>query len=137
MLRLRPAAADMPWKPAVRRKINFTPVRMQALRDVFCIDAVEMPLALDRRMKKFRQDLAQYGVHLSRNTLDQLWGYCSAMLAINKLPAEEVLDRAIAQKALPCILAEAPVECLRKLGNILIGLPHCQEILKQPLPIMI
>ena len=137
LLRLQPAAADMPWKPALRRKVNFTPVRMQTLRDVFCIDAVEMPVALDRRMKKFRQDIARYGVRLSRNTLDQLWGYCSAMLAINKLPAEEVLDRAIAQKALPCILAEAPVECLKDLGAMLSGMPHCQALLKQPLPIMI
>ena len=137
MLRLQPAAADMPWKPAVRRKVNFTPVRMHTLREVFCIDAVEMPVALDRRMKKFRQDIAQFGVRLSRNTLDQLWGYCSAMLALNKLDVEEVLDRAIAQKALPCILAEAPVECLKKLTVILSGLPRCQELLKQPLPIMI
>ena len=137
LLRLQPAAADMPWKPALRRKISFTPVRMQALRDVFCIDAVEMPLALDRRMKKFRQDLAQYGVRLSRNTLDQLWGYCSAMLALNKLDVEEVLDRAIAQKALPCILAEAPVECLKNINYMLSGMPHCQKLLKQPLPIMI
>ena len=137
MLRLQSAAADMPWKPAVRRKVNFTPVRMQALRDVFCIDAVEMPVALDRRMKKFRQDIAQYGVRLSRNTLDQLWGYCSAMLALNKLDVEDVLDRAIAQKALPCILAEAPVECLKKLPIILGGMPKCQALLKQPLPILI
>ncbi|MBQ3574569.1 MAG: hypothetical protein IJA26_02800 [Clostridia bacterium] len=137
MVRLQPAAADMPWKPAVRRKVNFTPVRMHTLRDVFCIDAVEMPVALDRRMKKFRQDIARFGVRLSRNTLDQLWGYCSAMLALNKLPIDEVLDRGIAQKALPCILAEAPVECLKELPALLSGMPHCLALLKQPLPILI
>jgi len=53
------------------------------------------------------------------------------------MPVEEVLDRAVAQKALPCILAEAPVECLKKLPSILSDMPCCQALLKQPLPIMI
>lgn len=137
MLRLQPAAEDMPWKPAVRKNIVFSPVRMHTLRDAFCIEAAEMPLAMERRMQKFRSELARYGVRLSRNTLDQLWGYCSAMLALNRLPLEEILDRAIAQKALPCILAEAPVECLRMLSEMLADMPKCLSLLAQPLPIMI
>lgn len=137
LLRLQPVSENTPWKPAAKRKQQFSPVRMRTLRDAFLIDSEEMPVALERRMEKLRADLARYGVRLSGNTLDQLWYYCTAMLALNRLPMEDVLDRAIAQKALPCILAEAPVECLKRLPQLMSDMPRCLSLLMQPLPILI
>jgi len=66
-----------------------------------------------------------------------MWRYCGAMLAAAKISAAEALDYAFAQKALPCILAEAPVECLADLKNILAGMPRSLALLEKPLPIHI
>lgn len=137
LLRLECADSDAPWQCAPRQKTRFTPVRMQALRQAFCVEAKEMPAALDLKMKKLRQELGRFGAKLSRNTLDQLWRYCAAMLSLNCVDAEEALDWAFAQRALPCLLAEAPFECLKALPRILADMPRCHMLLKQPLPILI
>ena len=66
-----------------------------------------------------------------------MWQYCGAMLSLAKISAGEALDLAFARKALPCILAEAPVECLMEMEKLLSGMPHCLALLHAPLPIHI
>ena len=136
-IRLEPADAQSPWKCAAPAEGNFAPATMDALRAAFLPQEAELPAALERRLQKLRDALAEYGVRLSRNTLNLMWKYCAAMLALGKISAAEALDLAFAQKALPCILAEAPVECLLKLSDILSGMPHSLALLSAPLPIQI
>jgi len=48
-----------------------------------------------------------------------------------------VLDRAVAQRILPTLLASAPARALYALPSLLEGLPLSQSLLKQPLPVMV
>ena len=137
MVRLQSAGANTPWKPARKFAGEFTPVRFCSLRKAFLSEDAEVPAALERRLQKLRDALAMHGVRLSRNTLNRMWDYCAAMLALGKLSPAEVLDYAFAQKALPCILAEAPVECLAELKKLLAGMNHSLALLDAPLPILI
>ena len=137
MIRLEPVSADAPWRPCDAAAAEFPPVRMQALRNAFLKDVAELPPALERRLQKIRAELAVHGVRLSRRTLDMMWHYCGAMLAACRISAGEALDLAFAQKALPCILAEAPVACLAELKTMLSGMAHSLALLNSPLPIQI
>ena len=137
MIRLEPVSADAPWRPCDAAASEFPPVRMQTLRDAFLKDVEELPPALERRLQKIRGELAVHEVRLSRRTLDLMWHYCGAMLSACRISAGEALDLAFAQKALPCILAEAPVACLAELKTMLSGMPHSLSLLNQPLPIQI
>ena len=136
-IRLEPTGAQFPWQPAVRMSETFSPVRMDALRAALLDDATELPAALEHRLQKIRDALALNGVRLSRRTLNLMWRYCAAAIKLNRVPAEEALDLAFAQKALPCILAEAPIECLAKLRTLLNGMPHSLALIDKPLPIQI
>lgn len=137
MLCMESASAQTPWKPVDSPAIRFSPVRMQTLRSAFLRECAEIPTALERRLQKLRDALAMHGVRLSRHTLDLMWRYCAAMIDLNKISPAEALDLAFAQKALPCILAEAPVECLMELRSILAGMPRSLALLEKPLPILI
>ena len=110
---------------------------MQALRDAFLADDTVLPAALERRLQRIRDALALHSVRISRHSLNLMWRYCAAMISLGKISAGEALDYAFAQKALPCILAEAPVECLAELKSILSGMPHSLALLDKPLPILI
>ena len=48
-----------------------------------------------------------------------------------------VLDRAIAQRLLPALLASAPADALVDLPGLLENLPLSRALLAQPLPIMV
>lgn len=137
LIRLEPASAQTPWRPAAPSDEDFSPVRMEALRAAFLSDAVELPAAVETKLQSLRGALAMDGVRLSRRTLNMMWRYCAAAVRLNRVSAEEALDLAFAQKALPCILAEAPVECLAKLKTLLNGMPHSLSLLSKPLPIQI
>jgi len=136
MIRIAPVSAQAPWRVEAPAAGEFPPVRMSALRDAFLTDAA-LPAALERRMQKIRDALALHNVRISRHSLNMMWRYCAAMLAAGNVSAGEALDYAFAQKALPCILAEAPVECLADLKNILTGMVHSLALLEKPLPILI
>ena len=137
LIRLEDERAQTAWKSAARNAGAFSPVRLQALRDAFIGGEAELPVALERRLQRLRDALAEHDVHLSRRTLNLMWHYCAALLPLGKVSAGEALDYAFAQKALPCVLAEAPVECLAGLKTVLAGMPHSLALLEVPLPILI
>ena len=137
MLRLKAQAHQTAWKRVELESGAFAPVSRKALKTAFIGGEMDLPAALDRRLQRIRDSLARHDVYLSRHSLDLMWHYCAAMLALNKLSAGEILDLAFAQKALPCILAEAPVECLAELKQMLSGMPHSLALLDAPLPIQI
>lgn len=136
LIRMSSPAADSPWKRESPESAPFAPASLKDLRAAFLTDA-ELPAALERRLQRVRDALAKHGVRLSRHTLDLMWRYCAAMLEAAKISPGEALDLALAQKALPCAIAEAPLECLMELGKIFSGMPHCIALLDAPLPILI
>lgn len=137
LIRLEPVSAQTPWRSAVQAAEEFLPVRFQTLQEAFLNARAELPPALERRLQNLRDALALHDVRLSRHTLDQMWHFCAAMQSLGKISVGEALDLAFAQKALPCILAEAPVDCLIQLKDLLVGMPHSLALLDQPLPILV
>ena len=137
MLRIEPVGADAPWRPLRADGAAFPPLGMAALEKAFLAEAADIPESLTLRLQKLRAALAKYGVRLSRRTLDLMWRYCAAMLNAGGLAPMDVLDMAVAQRALPCILAEAPVDCLKELPQLLSGLPKSLALLQKPLPVLI
>ena len=94
-----------------------------------------LPANVTKRMEKLRSDLAVLGIRLSRGTLNALWRYCAAAIPLMPLEPSAVLDMALAQRAIPAILASAPVDALAALPKLLSDLPRCKALLDQPLPI--
>ena len=137
-LRLSAAAPDAPWKPAPAAKSEpCRAVSAAALRRAFAPKLEELPEAQCRRMEKFRADLALLGVSLSRKTLDALWNYCAAAIPAMPLEPSAVLDLALAQRAIPAVLASAPLDALAALPKLLDDLPHCAALLKEAFPVQV
>ncbi|MBQ8506290.1 MAG: hypothetical protein IJ466_02505 [Clostridia bacterium] len=137
LIRMEAPAADSPWRPLPKGECALAPVSVAALRSAVLVEDGELPAALERRLQKVRTALAQHKVRLSRGSLDAMWHFCTAMLATGKVSPGEALDMAFAQKALPGVLAEAPVECLVELKTILADMPRCIAMLDEPLPILV
>lgn len=137
LVRISAPVADSPWKPVAGAEEELVPLRLSALKAAFLSNEAELPHALERRLQNVRNALSMHGVRLSRRTLDMMWHYCAVMLDLGKISPAEALDRAFAQKALPCILAEAHVDCLAQLKTILADMPRSLALLNQPLPILI
>ena len=137
MLRLEAVGPDAPWKPLCGEAAEFAPADADALARAFLKDARDVPESLADRLGKIRQALAKYGVCLSRRTLDMMWRYCAAMLDVGGIAPNDALDRAFAQRALPCILAEAPIDCLKALPGWIADMPRSLALLQKPLPIQI
>ena len=134
LLRLEPADATQGWGPAAPWE-NLSAASMASLRAALLKEVSELPAAMTLRMEKIRKALSLFGTHISRHSLRLMWRYCAAMLSLSDLSEDEILDLAFAQKALPCILAEAPLDGLMKLKEILAGMPRSLALLDAPLPI--
>lgn len=134
-LRVQPETVEAPWTYPSDEAEAFAPAAMSDLRKAILDHPAPLPPALERRMQKLRDALVVHNVRLSRTTLNQMARFCGAMLAMAHISPGEALDLAFAQKALPCILAEAPVECLIGLSKLLSGMPHSLVMLNAPLPI--
>ena len=137
LLRLEPESASSPWHEA---PASFAPpegaISMEALRSVFrpCPEAVtEEAIA---RMARLRQALGERGVLLSRRTLNAVWSLCAAIAPLlSERSPMRALDIALARRALPAVLAAAPMEALNALPEMVTDLEECQKLLESPLPI--
>ncbi|MGN0803576.1 MAG: ATP-binding protein [Candidatus Faecivicinus sp.] len=135
-IRLAEEAPDSPWAPkeAVSPKV-YAPVAREALKSAFAPPPGELPAHVTRRMEALRSELALLGIRLSRSTLNALWRYCAAAIPLMPVEPSAVLDLALSQRALPAILASAPLDALSALPRILSDLPRCKALLEQSLPI--
>ena len=86
-------------------------------------------------MERLRSELALVGVHPSRRTLNAVWNYLSAAIPALGGDPMELLDRAIAERMLPAILAGARVEALRALPGMVRDLPACAQLFEETLPV--
>lgn len=135
-VRLTDEAPESNWQPkeAVHPK-QYAPVSREAFKCAFAPTLSALPANVTKRMEKLRSDLGVLGIRLSRGTLNALWRYCAAAIPLMPIEPSAVLDMAIAQRALPAILASAPVDALSTLPKLLSDLPRCKAHLDQPLPI--
>lgn len=134
MIRLSPTAADAPWKPRPRTAPE--PGRspsLAALKKIFIPG--ELPGEVENRLNALRTALAPLGWTLDRHTLDQTWSYCAAVTRMMTCSPLEALDWALAQRAMPAMLAALDLPALRVLPSVLTGLPRCLKLMDQPLPL--
>ena len=133
-LRLNPKPAA-PWKPRPKAACaSEAPASVN-----LDISDGPLPAAMEARMDALRTGLSRRGATLSRRALDDAWRYCALMLRSLGESADPiaVLDRAVAQRLLPALLASASPEALRALPMLLEGLPLSRELLRRPVPIML
>ena len=122
-----------PWRP--RQKAPCapeTPVRLN-----LTVPEAPLPPAVEGRMDALRTTLNRLKVPVSRRALDDAWRYCALMLWALGDNADPVaiLDRAVAQRILPAVLASAAPEALLHIPSALNGLPLSQSLLTQPVPV--
>ena len=88
-------------------------------------------------MYALRAALASRGATVSRRALDDAWRSCALMLTAlgDAGDPAAVLDRAVAQRVLPALLASAPAIALLGLPALLDGLPVSRGLLRQTMPI--
>ncbi len=135
-LRLEAERADSEWKPAETQPIaECVPVSRGALREAFAPQPDAIPETLRTRMDGLRRALGALDVRLSRRTLTALWNACAAEIPRSGRAPSEILDRALAERALPAVLASASMEALTALPKLLEDFPRCRALLRQPLPI--
>ena len=133
-LRLSPKPAT-PWRP--RAKAPCAPEAPARLN--LAVPEAPLPAPVEGRMDALRTALNRLDAPVSRRALDDAWRYCALMLWALGDAADPmaVLDRAVAQRILPALLASAPARALYALPSLLEGLPLSQSLLKQPLPVMV
>ncbi|MBQ2955771.1 MAG: hypothetical protein IJE08_04840 [Clostridia bacterium] len=135
LMRLAPDAADAEWPP----KSGTLPrpekaVSLSTLKKIFAPGA-ELPGEITERMRALREKLAANGMYLSRRTLADLYNYCSAVLPYMTCTPLEILDLALAQRAMPALLATANLDGLHILNKLLPDMPKCLQILGSSLPL--
>ena len=133
-LRLNPKPAT-PWRP---RPSAACPPEAPASVNLEIPDA-PLPAVAEARMEVLRTALSQRGAVLSRRALNDAWRYCALMLKALGDNADPiaVLDRAVAQRLLPVLLATAPASALAALPALLEGLPMSRDLLRQPVPVLL
>lgn len=131
-VRLTPKAA-VPWRP--RPKAACAPEAPAVLN--LSVPENPLPAAAEARMDALRGGLNRCGATPSRRALDDAWRYCALMFAAlgDSADPTAVLDRAVAQRLLPALLASAPAKALAALPALLEGLPLSQALLEQPMPV--
>ena len=107
-------------------------VSLDALLKIFQ-NGRELPGELTHRLQRLREQLAEYGVSISRRAIADVYRYVGATLHMMQCEPMEILDRALQQRALPAILASADLRALKALPGLLEGLPRCFDLLNQPL----
>lgn len=129
---------DLPWQPAPRRALLPEELMaIEALRQT--LPETQVPERIVERMERLRKWLAAHGALVSRRALNDTWHYCAAMLAImgEAADADDLFDRAVAQRLLLPLLASAPLDTARRMQSMLSGLPRCVSLLQAPMPVNI
>jgi MoxR-like ATPase len=135
-LRLGAERLNTPWARAGHAcAADDVVLTRDALNALFVPDERGVSQPVTRRMRALRDELAKYGMLLSRRTLDGIWLYCAAVAPHLSMTPLEAFDLAFAQRALPAILSMAGVDLLHAIPAIFEGMPRSLELLKQPLAI--
>ena len=124
---------DLPWKPsAVNPRKPAGAVSMDALKKLFVPQSEISPEVQDRMMT-LRRKLADMGVYFSARALSDMHRYITTVQPMMTCAPMQVLDYALAQRAIPHVLATAPVAALHELPKLLTDMPMCLRLMEQPL----
>ena len=135
LMRLNNEPSDSAWPPVSGTLPHpEKAVSLATLKKVFKPGA-DLPGEVVERVRVLREKLAANGMYLSRRVLTDLYNYCSAVLPYMTCKPLEVLDRALAQRAMPVLLATASLDGLHALNKLLPDMPHCLSLLTSTLPL--
>lgn len=126
---------DLEWQSPQRRWPD--PGRVPALnslRIIFRWDDGPHP-EVRVRMQAIRENLRALGWRVDPGTLEDLWRYLSAAARLMACGPIETLDWALSQRLLPVLLASLDLKALARLPEIFEGLPRCQWMMNQSLPL--
>ena len=110
------------------------PISLSALRERFA-PVGEIPAEIAERLAALRKALAESGIYLSRRALSGMWDYLARVLPHVSWQPQHALDRALAQRAIPAILAGAPLNALMAVPQILEEYPLSRALMEEPLPL--
>ena len=134
-LRLQPEKADSPlFVPKTAMPAPEKAISLNAFKAAFDTSH-EIPSELVERLTLLRRKLGDVGVRLTRRTLNDIRDYCAAVQGLMTAGPIEILDRAFAQRAMPAILAQAELDALRALPEIMPDMPRSLQLMAQPLPL--
>jgi hypothetical protein len=135
MIRLDPVSAQTPIDNQVlTMPIRTEAVSLAALAQMFdCARAI--PDELTNQLNTLRLKMSEYGISISRRSVLDINRYLAAVLPLIRRDPMSALDLAFSQRALPAILASANMTALHALPELLTGLPKCQALLTQPVPL--
>lgn len=126
---------ELPWRPcAVAPRRPAGAVRMETLKKLFAPSA-EISSEVQDRMMTLRRRLADLGVYFSARALSDMYRYITTVQPLMTASPMQVLDYALAQRAIPHVLATAPVAALHELPRLLADMPQCLKLLNQPLAV--
>ena len=92
-----------------------------------------MPGVILDRFRVLSEKLASEGVRISPRTQGDMYAYCAAVIPLMTGDPIEALDRAVAQRALPHILATAKPALISRLPEILCDMPMSVSLLNDPI----
>ncbi len=105
---------------------------LESIRRAFVTDA-EVPGVILDRFRVLSEKLASEGVRISPRTQGDMYAYCAAVIPLMTGDPIEALDRAVAQRALPHILATAKPALISRLPEILCDMPMSVSLLNDPI----
>lgn len=137
MIRIDPQAGSSQWERASCAKDidSGDVISARALKALFPLAGRGVAPQVARAMETLRAGLDAYGVHISCRALDSMWTYCATVTPHMDMSPMEVFDLALSQRALPAILACAPMEALHAMPQLLKAMPRSLKLLRQPLAI--
>jgi len=95
----------------------------------------EVPAQISVKLLEMRAALQTAGYLMGREMLNGLYRYCAIGSAYLGLASVEVLDWALAQRALPAIMASMEPRVLRALPSVFVGMPRCRALMHERLPV--
>ncbi len=107
-------------------------VSMETLADIFDVSH-EIPAQIEDRLNAFIENVSAEGIQISERTIKDIKKYVCAALPYMTCSPMEVLDYALAQRAVPYILATAREEALEKLPEILCDMKKSLSLMNEPL----
>lgn len=135
LVRLDAAPVDARWKPPTLSKpAPERAVALSAIRDILSPES-DLEGEVVNRIATLRARLGEMGYLIDRRTLNELWIYCTSIVRAGRLTGMQALDRALASRALPAMLAAMDMGQLAALPEMLSDMPLCVKLMDEPLPL--
>ncbi|MBQ3668532.1 MAG: hypothetical protein II920_04825 [Clostridia bacterium] len=120
------------WQLSKRVPLADVAPSLESVKKVFLTPG-EIPTEIRDRMDTLVNRLKEVDLRITPRALDDMYMYCAAVCPLMTGDKIEALDRAVAQRALPHILATAKASQLAHLPEILCDMPLSLSLLNEPI----